>query len=345
VERDRIAAVRQECDRHARVRNDTQERHLSDRAAVVTDHDAAAPVEDRPAEAPVARRETVAAARDVDLRLLHRVHGFDRDDPVAVGRSGAEVQPGEAEDVGRGGADPARRARRPREPPGRSRVKLLSGRRDVTHGRAVAKDLLGQRRGVCQAEWLEEPHAHGRVPDLAGHHLGDAAEDREARVAVGHRRSERVDLSERRTAQDVLLERVVAATGVGKVVTVDPARVCEQVPDRHRVRDGVVGNPELGEIPAHRRVQFQEPFVDELHCDRRRPHLRDRPDLEQRLGRRVDAGIEVEHAGRDRVDLVALQHGERRSRHTMLRTEFVEALLEGRAGDHAVVLRRAARPP
>ena len=107
-------------------------------------------------------------------------------------------------------------------------------------------DVLGQGRRVRQLHRLEQARADRRVPDLPRRHLDHPAEQREPGVAIRHRRPERMHLTERRARQDVLLERVVTAAGVGEMIAVDAARMREQVPDRDRLGDALVGHLELG---------------------------------------------------------------------------------------------------
>ena len=215
----------------------------------------------------------------------------------------------------------------------------------MTDRGSVAEYVLGKRHRVCQLQRLDESRTEGGVPDLAGDDLDHATEQREAGVAVRHRRADRMHLPQRRAGRDVLLERIVAATRVGEVVAVDAARMREQMPDRHRPGDALVGDREIGDVATKRRVQLDEPLVDELHDDGRGPHLRDRSDLEQRLV--VDSTPVSRLSTPDATVLISRpEDGERGARHAVLRDAVVEPLLEGRASDrerHGTLLRRGCR--
>ena len=131
---------------------------------------------------------------------------------------------------------------------------------------------------------------------------------------------------------DVLFEAIVAASGVGEHVAVDPARVRQQVPHRHLLRHLGVGEPELGKHVDDRRVEIELPLVDELHHDRRSPHLGHRADLEHGVRRHLDAGLLVQHTGGrlDDVVLTPRAHAhdpERRARHAVPLGQHFEALL------------------
>ena len=64
--------------------------------------------------------------------------------------------------------------------------------------------------------------------------------------------------------RDVLLEAVVAAAGVGEHVAVDAAGVREQVPHRDLLGHVRIGELQLGQHVDDRRVQVEQPLVDEL---------------------------------------------------------------------------------
>ena len=135
-------------------------------------------------------------------------------------------------------------------------------------------------------------------------------------------------LRQLRAALDVPLERVVAAARVGEVVAVDAARVRQEVADRHGFGHRLVGHPEAGQIAAHGRVELDPSLVDELHDEGRGPDLGDRADLEQGVGRRLDAGVEVEDSGGRGVDLVAAEDGDRGRRHAVSLAQLLEPVPE-----------------
>ena len=106
-----------------------------------------------------------------------------------------------------------------------------------------AHHLLRQRPGVRDAERVEHPLRQRGVPGGAGDALDDAAGNDETGVAVRRRLADRVDEVQFDALCHVLLQAVVAATGITEEVGVDPAGVREQMPDRDRV--GGAGRREL----------------------------------------------------------------------------------------------------
>src|SRR6478672_3848843 len=92
---------------------------------------------------------------------------------------------------------------------------------------AVQERLLRQRAGVLVSERLDQALLDRGVPGAFRELLDDAACEREARVAVRPGCSERMVLRGLLERRCVLLETVVAATGVGEDVAVDAARVRE----------------------------------------------------------------------------------------------------------------------
>ena len=79
-----------------------------------------------------------------------------------------------------------------------------------------------------------------------------------------------------------------------------------------------VGDGEVGEVGPHGGVDVEEPLVDELHDDRGRPHLALRPDLEDRVGRRLDAGTQVGEPGRCGGHLTVVEHTDGGARDVVL---------------------------
>ena len=180
----------------------------------------------------------------------------------------------------------------------------------MSNRRAMEQRLLGQRAGVAETEWIEQPLAHHGVPHLAGDHFDDATEDREAGVAVRHRRPERVGLAERGAGLDVAFEAVIATAEVGEVVAVDPARVRQQVAQGDVLRHPRVGDGEVRQVGPHGCVDVDETLVGELHEHRRRPHLALRPDLEDGVGGRLHTGTPVGEPGRGRRHVTLVEYAD-----------------------------------
>jgi hypothetical protein len=107
-------------------------------------------------------------------------------------------------------------------------------------------------------------------------------------------------------------------TGVGEDVALEAGGVVEQVTGRDDRGGRLVGDAELGEVGADRHVEVDQSLVDQLHHQRARPELGDRPDLEHRVGRGFDARGQVQQAGGAVDHLTVEQHGPRGSRHGVL---------------------------
>ena len=137
-----------------------------------------------------------------------------------------------------------------------------------------------------------------RLPGLAAQHLDQSSEHAEGGVVVGEQLTGREHLRKLGDVLEVLLDGIVAAAGVGEDVALEPAHVAEEMARGDRRGGCLVGDAEDRKVVAERRVEIEQAVVDELHDERRGPHLRDRADLEDRVRRRLDTGRRAEHAGR-----------------------------------------------
>ena len=197
---------------------------------------------------------------------------------------------------------------------------------------AVQERLLRQRAGVLKLERLDQALLDRGVPGAFRDLLDHSADEREAGVAVRPCCSERMVLRGLLERRCVLLETVVASTGVGEDVAVDAARVREQVTHRHRLGNLGLREPQFGHHVPDRSVEIELALVDELHGDGRRPHLRHRADLEDRVRSRLDAGLLVQQS-RGELDALVVAPGpyahdpERGARDAVARSQLVEALL------------------
>src|SRR6185312_10204520 len=79
--------------------------------------------------------------------------------------------------------------------------------------------------------------------------------------------------------------------------------VAQQLTHGHRLRGVAVGQVEVRQVGDDGRVEVEQPFVGELHDQRRGPGLGDGADLEDGVGGRLDAGRVAEHAAREVEDL------------------------------------------
>ena len=118
--------------------------------------------------------------------------------------------------------------------------------------------------------------------------LDHATREVEARVVVRPHLAERRQLRQHGERLAHPRERVVAGAEVVEVVADPAARVREQVPHRHARGDVLVAQLQLGEIRAHGRIEVELAALDEPHRGGAGERLRDRADLEERVGRDVE---------------------------------------------------------
>ena len=264
----------------------------------------------------------------LDLRHPHLLGALGGQDARAVRRHAvSQVQLREGQRLPCGGVDQAGRSGRAEDPPDGSDLQLLAGWGHVARGGAVQQRLLGQRARTGQAERRKQPLAEHGIPRRTTQDLDQPAQHDVAGVAVGHRRAERVVLLEVRARGDVLLHAVVTTAGVEEEVAVDATGVSQQVPGRHGLGHVDVGDLELGQVLDHRLVEVEQALVDELHDQGRGPHLGDRPDLEQRVGRCLDLSADVEDAVRRVRHLAVGEDRQARAGHAVLVGEQREPLL------------------
>lgn len=77
---------------------------------------------------------------------------------------------------------------------------------------------------------------------------------------------------------DILLQRVVALAGVVLQVALPARGVVEELQHRHPLGDVLVTQPELRQIPPHRRIQVDLALFDQpQHRDRMRASLAGAP--------------------------------------------------------------------
>jgi hypothetical protein len=201
------------------------------------------------------------------------------------------VEPGEREQVARRGGDQARRADAARQSPEPD----PGAPRPVPDRGPVQDRLLGQGDGLAQFERLTQPFPQRDVPRAAVEHLDDPAEQYPSAVAVGVGAARRERRGGSVEQADVALDAVVAAAGVGEDVTVDPARVGEQVRHRDLVREIRGAQPQAGQGLGHGHVQGQQSLLDQLHDHGGGPQLGDRPDLKQGIGADSHPGRAIEY--------------------------------------------------
>ena len=153
----------------------------------------------------------------------------------------------------------------------------------VTGGEAPGHDLVREEERVLQAERLEQQLSHRPLVGLAGYLLDDPSGDRQRSVVVGHDRAERRDLFDVGHTLHVPRQRVVAVAGVVHQVALPSGGVVEELQHGHRARGLFVLESQLGKVGADRRVEIDQPPVDEPQQRRRRVRLPGRAELEQRV--------------------------------------------------------------
>ncbi|GAA3158941.1 hypothetical protein GCM10020001_098740 [Nonomuraea salmonea] len=123
---------------------------------------------------------------------------------------------------------------------------------------------------------------------------------------------------------DEPLDGVVVATGLDEVVPVDAAGVGEQVAGGQVLGGGLVAQPEPGQVVANRTIEIQCSVIDQLLDQCRRPDLRDRADLEHRIGRGLDLGTQTQHPRSLVPNLPIGQYGDLRARYVVLRNKLTQ---------------------
>ncbi len=268
--------------------------------------------------------------------------------PSAAGAAG-EVHLHEAEQVA--GAHGEHRAggfvRARERPHGRGGLDAVFAGSDVADGRAVEDRLVRARRDMGEAEGGHEVVDERLLPVLLAEHLDEAAEDAEADVVVGEELARGEQLRQRGDHADVLLDGVLAATGVGEDIALEAALVAEELAGRDARGGDLVGEGELGQVGADRKVQVEQAVVDELHDERRRPDLRDGTDLEDGVGRRLDLGGGAEQAAGGVDDLAVLEDGDDGAGHLVLGDQLgelgVQELVDLGEALHPITIRRRCR--
>jgi hypothetical protein len=160
---------------------------------------------------------------------------------------------------------------------------------------------------VLEPERREEQGLHHALVRLTGDDLDDTTREVEAGVVVRPHSSDRRELREPLQVVDHPREGVVPGPVIGEVVPDPPRRVGQEVTHGDRSRHGPVGQRQLPEIPAHRRVELELSPLDQGHRDGPRERLGDRPDLEQRVGRDVERVVDGRHAVRSDVLLAVVE--------------------------------------
>jgi hypothetical protein len=127
---------------------------------------------------------------------------------------------------------------------------------------------------------------------------------------------------------DQFAEGVVAAAGVLEQITLEAAGVRQKLADRHGLAHRPVADTERRQVATHRGVELHHALGDQLHHQRRGPHLGDRTDLEHAVHRRRHTGIAVDHA-RGRLDqLPTSPDRDNSTRHAMTPSRLIEQRLK-----------------
>ena len=215
----------------------------------------------------------------------------------------------------------------------------------MTDGEAPRHHVVGEEERLLEAERLEHELLHRLLVRLAGDHLDHAAGEIEAGVVVRPHLAERRQLRQRRQRLAHARERVVAGAEVVEVVADPAAGVREQVPHRHARRDVLVAELQLRQIRAHRRVELELAALDEPHHSRAGERLRDRADLEQRVGRDLERVLRRRDAEAGDMLLALVQQPNGDARRVGLlhrRADRVADLIEDRCPRASTVTQNAA---
>lgn len=128
--------------------------------------------------------------------------------------------------------------------------------------RGPEKDrLLRAVRYVGKSERREYVLAQALVERLAAQHLDNTAEHAEAGIVIREHLAGREQLRHSIQGRYIFLDAVVSCAGVGEDVPLEPGGMTQQLAHRDRGGGRLVSEPELRQVPAHRRVDVQLPFV------------------------------------------------------------------------------------
>ncbi|GAA2149158.1 hypothetical protein J2S68_001873 [Glycomyces algeriensis] len=195
-----------------------------------------------------------------------------------------------------------------------------------------------------EAERVEQAGLEGLVVGQSGDDLGDAAQDHVGGVGVGEHLPRRQGLAGLLGGDfHVALEGVVAAAGVEHAVGFEAAGVVEQLADRDLL--GGLADGEAVDDVGDLRFEVEFAGADQVHDERRGVDLGERADLEGRVGGDGDAGVLVEDAGGDLVDLTLVEQGQARAGDVVLGDELVEPGLPALDVDGHVGLLVSIRRP
>lgn len=181
-------------------------------------------------------------------------------------------------------------------------------------GEPVRQHVVGEEERPLEAERLEHELLHGLLIGRVGEDLDQASGEVEACVVVRPHLAERRELRQRRHRCAEPRERIVAGAEVGEVVADPAGRVRQEMAQRDAYGDLRVAQLQLGEIRAQRLVEVQGAALDEPHRGGARERLRDRADLEQRVGRDVERVLERGDAEPGDVLLAVVQQPDGDSR-------------------------------
>ena len=308
---------------------------LPDRRAAVVLHLDAADLAEEPRDA-----DAAAHVRGCQTRA-HELDRTDREETRPVRRATiAEVEPCVAEEVADARNHASHGSGGPRERPRARDLRLLIddhvARRD-----AVGYGLVRVEAALRHTQRDEQQLARRGLVGLCRSELDEPAEDREARVRVVPDLTERRELFELRHRGDVFGERIVALARVGEAVAEPTAGVGHEMSERCARRRVLVAHTEFGNVATDRGVEIERATLHETHHDRGRDRLRDRGDLEERVGIDRKRMLDVRHAVCRDVFVALVQDPDRDTGDVVLGHPFPHQLIELRS--HARILDRTRR--
>jgi AcrR family transcriptional regulator len=171
----------------------------------------------------------------------------------------------------------------------------------VAHGEPPGHDLAVGVEALLQADRLKQQRGDGVLERHPGDLLDDPSRQVVAGLAVGRTGTGRADQLQLVQPRHIGGQGVIARAGVGQQRPVQARGVVEQVQHGDLFGAALFLEPQLGHVPADRRVQRDLPLGDQAHQRRGRERLRDRAHLVERV--RVDRQRVVE-AGHTRAGVV-----------------------------------------
>ncbi len=162
---------------------------------------------------------------------------------------------------------------------------------------AVKDRFLRKGQRSFHPEWLNEPRTERDAKGFSSEDFDDPAQGDESRIAIGKHFAGREELGKSSAGRRVSSNGPISSAEVLEVVTIDAARVGEEVAHGNGRLGLRASEPRVGQVLLDWVVQVDRTLINQLHDECRRIDLGDRTDLKKAVGGGGNSGVEVEQAG------------------------------------------------